>query len=167
VAFCFLQLYFQWPYHGLQPFGAAFVLLPPNEQQHKLELPCAALVAGPMHKNMAIAQRRAAIFLGQFIDRTSSHGRSAILMLHHRLIGSAVFTVPAAGWLWQQGPSKSDHGHGHAEHKEDAEEAPEEESAEEEQPKDEPEESKEDDKEEEGKDDNADKESGGTVEKEA
>jgi hypothetical protein len=120
-----------------------------------------------MHKNMAIAQRRAVIFLGQFIDRPSSHGRSAILMLHHRLIGSAVFTVPAAGWLWQQGPSKSDHGHGHAEHKEDAEEAPEEESAEEEQPKDEPEESKEEDKEEEGKDDNADKESGGTVEKEA
>ncbi|KAK7905884.1 hypothetical protein LTR67_000608 [Exophiala xenobiotica] len=50
---------------------------------------------------------------------------------------------------------------------EDAEEASEEESAEDEQPKDEPEESKEDDKEEEGKDDNADKESGGTVEKEA
>merc|ERR1712000_487355 len=75
------------------------------------------------------------------------------------LVGSLVVTVPAAGWLWQQGPSKSDHGHGHAEHKEEAEETSGEEHAEEEQPKDEPEESKE----EEGKDDNADKESGGTV----
>ena len=110
-----------------------------------------------MHKN--IAQRRAAIFLGKFINGTSSHGFSAILMVHHRLVGSLVVTVPAAGWLWQQGPSKSDHGHGHAEHKEEAEETSGEEHAEEEQPKDEPEESKE----EEGKDDNADKESGGTV----
>merc|ERR1712000_391530 len=64
------------------------------------------------------------------------------------LVGSLVVTVPAAGWLWQQGPSKSDHGHGHAEHKEEAEETSGEESVEEEQPKDEPEESKEEGKEE-------------------
>merc|ERR1712000_412678 len=63
------------------------------------------------------------------------------------LVGSLVVTVPAAGWLWQQGPSKSDHGHGHAEHMEEAEETSGEESVEEEQPKDEPEESKEEGKE--------------------
>merc|ERR1712000_50555 len=83
------------------------------------------------------------------------------------LVGSLVVTVPAAGWLWQQGPSKSDHGHGHAEHKEEAEETSGEESVEEEQPKDEPEESKEEGKEEEDKDDNADKKSGGTVDEDA
>merc|ERR1711939_386884 len=62
VAFCFLHLSFQWPYHGLQPSGAVFVPLSPSEQEHRLELPCATLAAGPMHKN--IAQRRAAIFHG-------------------------------------------------------------------------------------------------------
>lgn len=165
VAFCFLHLSFQWPYHGLQPSGAVFVPLSPSEQEHRLELPCATLAAGPMHKN--IAQRRAAIFHGQFIDRMSSHVLAAILMAHHRLVGSLVVTVPAAGWLWQQGPSKSDHGHGHAEHKEEAEETSGEESVEEEQPKDEPEESKEEGKEEEDKDDNADKKSGGTVDEDA
>jgi len=35
------------------------------------------------------------------------------------LIGSLVVTVPAAGWLWQQGPTKSDHGHGHDAHTEE------------------------------------------------
>ncbi|KAJ9613512.1 hypothetical protein H2200_003454 [Cladophialophora chaetospira] len=56
------------------------------------------------------------------------------------LIGSIVVTVPAAGWLWQQGPTKSDHGHGHDAHtEEEHEDAPAEESKEEggEEPKEE------------------------------
>ena len=85
----------------------------------------------------------------------------AILTENVRLIGSVVFTVPAAGWLLQQGPkTTSDHGHGEGEPHEVTEEAPAEES--EEEPKEEgEEESKDDDKE-----DNADKKSGGTTEPE-
>ncbi|ETI21443.1 hypothetical protein G647_07790 [Cladophialophora carrionii CBS 160.54] len=50
------------------------------------------------------------------------------------LIGSIVVTVPAAGWLWQQGPTKSDHGHGHDAHAEkEVEDAPAEEPKEEEE----------------------------------
>ncbi|RVX75106.1 hypothetical protein B0A52_01383 [Exophiala mesophila] len=49
------------------------------------------------------------------------------------LIGSIVFTVPAASWLYAQGPTPSEHGHGHDAHKEEsAEEAKEESSGEEE-----------------------------------
>jgi hypothetical protein len=36
----------------------------------------------------------------------------------HRMIGSVVVTVPSAAWLWQQGPKKGEHGHGHDEHDE-------------------------------------------------
>ncbi|KIW33535.1 uncharacterized protein PV07_00375 [Cladophialophora immunda] len=45
------------------------------------------------------------------------------------LVGSLVVTIPAAGWLLQQGPQKSDHGHGsHATEKhEEASEEPKEE----------------------------------------
>ncbi|OAP62879.1 hypothetical protein AYL99_02106 [Fonsecaea erecta] len=60
------------------------------------------------------------------------------------LIGSLVVTIPAAGWLLQQGPQKSDHGHGsHATEKH--EEVPPEESKEEskEEPKEDDESSKE------------------------
>ncbi|EXJ76823.1 uncharacterized protein A1O5_01331 [Cladophialophora psammophila CBS 110553] len=48
------------------------------------------------------------------------------------LVGSLVVTVPAAGWLLQQGPQKSDHGHG-SHTKEKHEEAPPEASKEEEE----------------------------------
>lgn len=76
-----------------------------------------------------------------------------------------VFTVPAAGWLLQQGPkTTSDHGHGHDEHKEEAQEAPAEESQDE--PKEEAEEPKEESKDEDN-DENEDKQSGGTTEKDA
>jgi len=34
------------------------------------------------------------------------------------LIGSIVVTVPSAAWLWQQGPTKGEHGHKHGEHEE-------------------------------------------------
>jgi len=51
------------------------------------------------------------------------------------LIGSIVVTVPAAGWLWQQGPVKSDHGHGHESH--EKEEPEEKEEAKDEEPKEE------------------------------
>jgi hypothetical protein len=34
------------------------------------------------------------------------------------MIGSVAVTVPSATWLWQQGPKKGDHGHGHDEHAE-------------------------------------------------
>ncbi|EXJ55885.1 hypothetical protein A1O7_08816 [Cladophialophora yegresii CBS 114405] len=66
------------------------------------------------------------------------------------LIGSIVVTVPAAGWLWQQGPTKSDHGHGHEEKV--VEEAPAEESKEEEESPKEDSDKDEDGKQEEGKD---------------
>ncbi|KAK4941933.1 hypothetical protein LTR10_018263 [Elasticomyces elasticus] len=81
------------------------------------------------------------------------------------LIGSVVFTVPAAGWLLQQGPkTTSDHGHGDAEHHEDAEEAPAEESDEKEEPKeDDEEESKDEGKDE---DDSVSDKKGGTTEPE-
>ncbi|EXJ78779.1 hypothetical protein A1O1_09181 [Capronia coronata CBS 617.96] len=62
------------------------------------------------------------------------------------IIGSVAVTVPAATWLWSQGPTKSDHGHadeGHAE--EEPKEATEEQSSQEE-----PEEKGEDAKEEGG-----------------
>ncbi|KEF55690.1 uncharacterized protein A1O9_08440 [Exophiala aquamarina CBS 119918] len=42
------------------------------------------------------------------------------------LIGSVAATVPAAVWLWQQGPEPSAHGHGHESHGKE-EEAPQEE----------------------------------------
>ncbi|KAI1619997.1 hypothetical protein EDD37DRAFT_654105 [Exophiala viscosa] len=77
------------------------------------------------------------------------------------LIGSVVFTVPAAGWLLQQGPkTSSDHGHGETEPHEVSEEAPAEESEEE------PEEEGEEESKDEDKEDNADKKSGGTTEPE-
>lgn len=40
-----------------------------------------------------------------------------------RIIGSVGITVPAATWLWQQGPKKSDHhdDHGHEDHEEHGE----------------------------------------------
>jgi hypothetical protein len=45
-----------------------------------------------------------------------------------RLIGSLVVTVPAAGWLWQQGPSGSPakHDHGHVTHTDEGDEEDEE-----------------------------------------
>ncbi|KIW64472.1 hypothetical protein PV04_09403 [Phialophora macrospora] len=68
------------------------------------------------------------------------------------LIGSIVVTVPAAGWLWQQGPTKSDHGHGHDAHAEKQhEDAPAEDSEEEEESPKEDSGKDEDDKQEEGK----------------
>lgn len=46
-----------------------------------------------------------------------------------RLIGSVAVTVPAATWLWSQGPKKSDHGHGDEAHAEEHhEEEPQQES---------------------------------------
>ncbi|KIX08600.1 uncharacterized protein Z518_03256 [Rhinocladiella mackenziei CBS 650.93] len=100
------------------------------------------------------------------------------------LIGSVVVTVPAAAWLWQQGPEPSDDHHGHESHdthkKDEPEKAPKEEPKEEppEEPKEESEttqeavEEKEDEKEskdnskEEASDEGANKEGTETSEKE-
>lgn len=79
------------------------------------------------------------------------------------LIGSVAVTVPAATWLWSQGPTKSDHGHdSHAEEVTPAPaEGSEEESKDEEEDKEEPkeEESSDDSKEESSEDSDKDSES--------
>lgn len=104
-----------------------------------------------------MAQRRVAIFLGKRLGNGHTpRCISGVLMERCRIIGSVVVTAPAALWLWQQGPTKSDHGHGHESHdtKEASDEEPEAESTDEPEEKDEPKD--EGDAEEESKDDSKD-----------